>query len=272
MAKPEQVQLAILHYKKNTYVNIEGKQDAGRFYIIRDGQVQIAKEAEIIEEDTGNILYAGDFFNVVSCMANHPAIETAKALKDVSVVAVYRDQFGILIQKYSPIAMKIIKSFSHKLRYFDSAITRLSFKGNVEENARYLYNIGDYYLKRKQLNHAFYALKRFIQYCPTSDNVGEAKKLLMKIQPHVREDQITVPSRGSTGSIKTTTSSSPSTSPEKSSTSSRRARSRSPRSWTTTRCSSRCSSPGTSSAKWRYWRTSRATLPRSPSATPSSSR
>jgi CRP-like cAMP-binding protein len=190
MANPEQVQLAILQYKKNTYINIEGKQDAGRFYIIRDGQVQISKEAEIIEEDTGNILYAGDFFNVVSCMANHPAIETAKALKDVSVVAVYRDQFGILIQKYSPIAMKIIKSFSHKLRYFDSAITRLSFKGNVEENPRYLYNIGDYYLKRKQLNHAFYALKKFIQYCPTSERVGEAKKLLLKIQPSVREDQI----------------------------------------------------------------------------------
>jgi CRP-like cAMP-binding protein len=196
MGKPEQVQLAILSYKKNTYINIEGKQDAGRFYILRDGQVQISKEAEIIEEDTGNILYSGDFFNVVSCMANHPAIETAKSLKDVSVVAVYRDQFGILIQKYSPIAMKIIRSFSHKLRYFDSAITRLSFKGNVEENPRYLYNIGDYYLKRKQLNHAFYALKRFIQYCPTSDNVGEAKKLLMKIQPHVREDQIGRPQQG----------------------------------------------------------------------------
>jgi CRP/FNR family transcriptional regulator len=92
--------------------------------------------------------------------------------------------------------MKIIKSFSHKLRYFDSSITRLSFKGNVEENPRYLFNIGDYYLKRKQLNHAFYALKKFIQHCPTNERVGEAKKLLLKIQPHVREDQIAKAQQG----------------------------------------------------------------------------
>ncbi len=48
--------------KKNSYINVEGKQDADRFYIIREGQVQISKEAEIIEEDTGNTLYPGDFF------------------------------------------------------------------------------------------------------------------------------------------------------------------------------------------------------------------
>jgi len=196
MAQPAQVQLSILHFKKNTYVNIEGKQDAGRFYIIREGQVQISKEAEIVEEDTGNILYPGDFFNVASCMSNHPAIETAKALKDLTVVAVYRDQFGLLIQKYSPVAMKIIKSFSHKLRYFDAAITRLSFKGNVEENPRYLYNIGDYYLKKKQYDHAFHALKKFIQHCPNSENAPQAKKLMLKIQPYVKEDQFSRQQQG----------------------------------------------------------------------------
>ena len=170
MPAPNQVQLSFLRFKKNSYINVEGKKDADRFYIIREGQVQISKEAEIIEEDTGNILYPGDFFGVVSCMSQHASIESAKALSDVTVVSVYRDQFGLLIQKHSPIAMKIIKSFSHKLRYFDSAITRLSFKGNVEENPKYLYNIGDYYLTKKQLNHSFYAFKKFMQYWVSYEN------------------------------------------------------------------------------------------------------
>jgi len=196
MAKANQVQLSIMHFKKNSYVNVEGKQDAGRFYILREGQVQIAKEAEVVEEDTGNILYPGDFFGVVSCMSNHPSIETAKALKDVAVICVYRDQFGILIQKYSPVAMKIITSFSHKLRYFDSAITRLSFKGNIEENPKYLYNIGDYYLKKKQFNHAFYAFKKYIQYCPNDQNVLQTKQLMVKIQPYIKEDQFTKTQKG----------------------------------------------------------------------------
>ncbi len=196
MAKANQVQLSIMHFKKNSYVNVEGKQDAGRFYILREGQVQIVKEAEVVEEDTGNILYPGDFFGVVSCMSNHPSIEAAKALKDVTVICVYRDQFGILIQKYSPVAMKIITSFSHKLRYFDSAITRLSFKGNIEENPKYLYNIGDYYLKKKQFNHAFYAFKKYIQYCPNDQNVAQTKHLMVKIQPYIKEDQFTKNQKG----------------------------------------------------------------------------
>lgn len=190
MPAPNQVQLSFLRFKKNSYINVEGKKDADRFYIIREGQAQISKEAEIIEEDTGNILYPGDFFGVVSCMSQHASIESAKALSDVTVVAVYRDQFGLLIQKHSPIAMKIIKSFSHKLRYFDSAITRLSFKGNVEENPKYLYNIGDYYLTKKQLNHAFYAFKKFMQYCPSAPQVTEAKNKMLKLQAHIKADQI----------------------------------------------------------------------------------
>jgi len=178
MPNPNQVQLSMMRFKKNTYVNVEGKQDADRFYILKEGRVQISKEAEVIEEDTGNILYPGDFFGVVSCMSNHPSIETAKALNDITVICVYRDQFGLLIQKHSPVAMKIITSFSHKLRYFDSAITRLSFKGNIEENPKYLFNIGDYYLKKKQLNHAFYALKKYLQHCPNNANVQQAKFFL----------------------------------------------------------------------------------------------
>jgi CRP-like cAMP-binding protein len=185
-----------MRFKKGTYVNVEGKRDADRFYIIREGQVQLSKEAEIVEEDTGNILYPGDFFGVVSCMSNHPSIETAKAIKDLTVICVYRDQFGLLIQKYSPVAMKIITSFSHKLRYFDSAITRLSFKGNVEENPEHLFNIGDYYLKKKQLHHAFYVFKNFIQHCPNSQKIPQAKQLMLKIQPHVREDNFTKKQEG----------------------------------------------------------------------------
>ncbi len=196
MATASQVQLSIMQFKKSSYINIEGKQDADRFYILKEGQVQISKESEVIEEDTGNILYPGDFFGVVSCMSNHRSIESARALKDVVVICVYRDQFGILIQKYSPIAIKIIKSFSQKLRYFDSAITRLSFKGNVEENPKYLYNIGDYYLKKKQLSHAFYAFKKYMQYCPNDVNVAQAKIIMLKIQPHIKEEQFSKTQKG----------------------------------------------------------------------------
>jgi CRP-like cAMP-binding protein len=202
MPDPSQVQLSIMRFKRGSYVNVEGKHDADRFYIIREGKVQLAKEAEIIEEDTGNILYPGDFFGVVSCMSNHASIESARALEDIAVIAVYREQFGVLIHKHSPIAMKIIRSFSHKLRYFDSAITRLSFKGNIEENPKYLYNIGDYYLRKKQLSHAFFAFKRYIQYVTGGEHVQKAKQAMLKIQPYLKDDQFSRKQQGFTRAYK----------------------------------------------------------------------
>ena len=184
MAGP--LKLQVTPFKKDTYINVEGKPDANRFYIIKDGQVQISRISEVIEEDTGNILYPGDFFGVVSCMSNHSCIETAKALKELALICVYREQFDLMIQKHSAIAMKIITSFSHKLRYFDSAITRLSFKENVEENPKNLFKIGKYYLEKNQNSHAFYAFKKFIQYCPSDPGTQEAKQLMLKLQPSIK--------------------------------------------------------------------------------------
>ena len=92
------LKLQVTPFKKDTYINVEGKLDANRFYIIKDGQVQISRISEVIEEDTGNILYPGDFFGVVSSMSVHPRIETAMALTDISVIAIRREQFGDLIQ------------------------------------------------------------------------------------------------------------------------------------------------------------------------------
>lgn len=181
------LKLQVTPFKKDTYINVEGKLDANRFYIIKDGQVQISRISEVIEEDTGNILYPGDFFGVVSCMSNHASIETAKALKELALISVYREQFDLMIQKHSAIAMKIITSFSHKLRYFDSAITRLSFKENVEEDPKNLFKIGKYYQEKKQNSHAFHAFKKFIQYCPNDPGAQEAKQLMLKLQPLIKD-------------------------------------------------------------------------------------
>ncbi len=53
---------------------------------------------------------------------------------------------------------------------FDQAITQLTFKGTAEEDPEHLYNIGEYYLKKRALNHAAYAFQRYVQYCPAGPN------------------------------------------------------------------------------------------------------
>ncbi len=93
------LQLAMVNFKKGAYIIVEGKQNADYFFIIREGKVRISKEAEVVEEEGGNVLSPGDFFGVVSTMSSHSHIETAQAMSDVTLISVHRDQYGLLIEK-----------------------------------------------------------------------------------------------------------------------------------------------------------------------------
>ncbi|MEW6526116.1 MAG: cyclic nucleotide-binding domain-containing protein [Spirochaetota bacterium] len=168
-----QEQFKVVNYLANSFIVVEGKRNADNFYIIRQGKVKLVKENPIAQE-TNPLLGPGDFFGVIPCMSGHAHIESAVALTDVSLISVQRDQFGILIQKNPAVAMKIIRFFSRKLREFDQAITRLTFANAVEEDPEHLFKIGEYYLKKKNLPHAAYALQRYIQHCPTGTNRDKA--------------------------------------------------------------------------------------------------
>lgn len=182
-------QLALAHFKQGSYIMVEGKSDAPVFFIIRSGSVRLQKEAELIEEETGNILNPGDFFGVISTMSNHPRIESALALTDVVLIVVRKDQFGVLIQKNAPIALKIIRSFSRKLRYFDSSLTKMSFLNAVDEDPSHLYSLGEYYDKQRQLPIAAYAYMRYLQYKPQGENVLKAKQRLAQLKEHLKRQE-----------------------------------------------------------------------------------
>ena len=178
------LQLAMVNFKKGAYIIVEGKQNADYFFIIRNGKVRISKEVEIVEEEGGNTLAPGDFFGVVSTMSSHSHIETAQALSDLSLISVHRDQYGLLIEKNTPVAMKIIQGFSKKMRYLDEALTRLTLKSTGTEAASHLFRVAEYYARQSQYNQAYYAYHQFIKYCPQDSNVKTAKERMAKIKPY----------------------------------------------------------------------------------------
>jgi CRP-like cAMP-binding protein len=184
MANP--LQLSIVNFHRNSYIIVEGKQDAICFYIIRSGKVGVSKEVKIVEEEGGNILGPGDFFGVVSTMSSHSHIETAQALTDVSLIAVRRDQYDLLIEKNAPVAMKIIQGFSKRMRYLDEAVTRLTFKSTGTEHPSHLFKVAEYYARQSQYNQAYYAYYRYLQYCPQGENVNIAKERMSKIHPYAK--------------------------------------------------------------------------------------
>ena len=181
------LQLAMVNFKKGAYIVVEGKQNADYFYIIRNGKVRISKEAEVVEEEGGNVLQPGDFFGVVSTMSSHSHIETAQAMSDVSLISVHRDQYGLLIEKNTPVAMKIIQGFSRKMRYLDEALTRLTLKSSAkEDDPSHLFKVAEYYARQSQYNQAFYAYYQFIKYCPEDPNIKLSKERMAKIKPYAK--------------------------------------------------------------------------------------
>jgi CRP-like cAMP-binding protein len=178
------LQLAIVNFKKGSYIIVEGKQNADNFYIIQNGKIKLTKEVEIVEEEGGNILTVGDFFGVVSTMSSHSHIETAMALTDAVLISVHRDQYSILIKKNAPVAMKIIQGFSKKMRYLDEALTRITLKSIASLEPNHLFKVAEYYAKQNMYNQAYYAYYRFVQYCPNDSNAATAKERMNLIKPY----------------------------------------------------------------------------------------
>lgn len=170
-----------VQYKSGSYAVIEGKKESNKFYIILKGKLRTQKESPIVGEDNNKMLGPGDFFGVVSAMANQSRIETVIALQDSVLIAVPSDRFGLLIQKNAPVAMKIIRSFSMQLRSFDNTIARLSFANAVEEDPAHLFALGEYWFSQQRYLHAAYAYQRYLQWVPKGLKVNQGKMRLQSM-------------------------------------------------------------------------------------------
>jgi len=181
------LQLAFINFAKDSYIIVEGKRNADRFFIIRSGKVKVSKEVQVVAEEQGDILGPGDFFGVVSTMSGNSHIETALAITDVTLISVQRDQFSQLIQGNAPVAMKIILQFSKRMRYLDEALTRLTLKNKAaNEDPSHIFNVAEYYIKHNQMNQAFYAYQKYLKYCPKGENVQNAIERIKKIAPYIK--------------------------------------------------------------------------------------
>jgi CRP-like cAMP-binding protein len=181
------LQLIFVNFVKDSYIIVEGKRNADKFFIIRAGKVRLSKEVQVVTEEQWDTLGPGDFFGVVSTMSGHSQIETAQALTDVTLISVQKEQFGQLIQNNAPVAMKIILQFSKRMRYLDEALTRLTLKNSAVENPSHIFNVAEYYAKQSKFNQAFYAYHQYVKQCPQGENVTVAQERMKKIAPYIKD-------------------------------------------------------------------------------------
>jgi len=184
-----QFQLEFVNYKKDTYIIVEGQQNADCFFIIQQGKVRISKEAMV--EGEKDELGPGDFFGVISTMSSHSHIETAQALTDIVLISVRQNQYVGLIQKNAQVAQKIILQFSKRLRSLNETLARLTLKSTADDGSLHLYNVAEYYLSQKQYNQATYAYGQYVKHCPNGEKAAAASEKFSKLSAHIKLPEFT---------------------------------------------------------------------------------
>ncbi len=168
------LQLSFVNFRQGSYIVVEGKPQNDIFYIIQCGKVRSQRENQIPGQQP-EILGPGDFVGVVSCMSNHTQIDTAVALTDVVCISVRRDQYPELIERNTPVAMKIIRTFANRMRLMNDTLMQATLNNSAAQSAEQIYQVASYYDKIKQPSIAIYAYYQYIKSNPLGSNVNNAK-------------------------------------------------------------------------------------------------
>jgi len=174
------VQLAEVKFIKGACIILEGKPNTGKFYIIKEGKVQITRESDKIISES-NTAGQGEMFGVISVMASRSYIETVYALTDVTAFAVERDQ----ISKNSSLAMNIIKQFSLRLRELNEAYSRRVMNEAASEDFSHLLHIAVFYEKSGKSSYALYAYQQYLAYCHDKPVIERVKQKIDRLKSRV---------------------------------------------------------------------------------------
>jgi len=187
-----------VHLKKDAYIFVEGKQNADKFYIVKQGNVRIIREA--LTDDAGSVLGPGEMFGLISTMAAHGYIESALAETDVTLLAIERKQYGSLIRKVNTVAVNSVKAFSQRLRELDVALSQRTLKNTASADHSHIVQIGDYYKNSGKLESALYAYRRYVTLCPNAHDTDDIKAKIAEMEGSVVQ---TRPEYGSDKMIQT---------------------------------------------------------------------
>lgn len=180
----------IVNYPEQSYIILEGEKKSNNFFIIREGKINLKRTNPLPGEKASETLGPGDFFGVISAMSQYPQIESAISKENVSLISVSNHRFGELIQKNTPIAMKIIRYFSVKLRQFgdfkQSGQKFIAFK-DPTESLEDIFKFAEYYFNEGNPEVATYCYQAYLKHLPKGKSVAKAREQLEILeQPQTR--------------------------------------------------------------------------------------
>ena len=97
-------------------------------YVIREGRVKVTKLSGDGREKILELLEAGDFFGEMSLLDSAPRSASVKALCDVRILALARNDFLNVLRRSSDLALAVVQELTRRLRQVDEQASSLSFQ------------------------------------------------------------------------------------------------------------------------------------------------
>ncbi|MGL5955452.1 MAG: Crp/Fnr family transcriptional regulator [Brevinema sp.] len=177
----EAVKFKTVSFRAGAYVYIEEQIESSEFYIVQRGSLIEENPLNSLTEEPDLIIKAGDFFGVLECMSQRARLSSIKVLEDSVLIIVKFDQFESLITQMAPVAMKIIRYFSHRLRKYNTALSHLAsenMKSMEHHTSSTLFTLGEYYQTEGKNLLAGYAFTKFIEMFPYDSDIEKARQYL----------------------------------------------------------------------------------------------
>lgn len=97
-------------------------------YIIVEGRVKVTKLSGDGREKILELLDVGDFFGEMSLLDEYPRSASVKALSDVRIMALARNDFLGLLSRSPDLALSVIQELTRRIRQVDEQASSLSFQ------------------------------------------------------------------------------------------------------------------------------------------------
>jgi len=97
-------------------------------YVIREGRVKVTKLSGDGREKILEMLESGSFFGEMSLLDSAPRSASVKALTEVRILALARNDFLAVLRRSPDLALAVITELTHRLRQQDEQASSLSFQ------------------------------------------------------------------------------------------------------------------------------------------------
>ncbi len=164
-----------MQYKNNSVIYFKG--DAGdRVYILKSGRVSLTSTDVETGDEIHDYIQTGEFFGVKSALGRYPREENAVVLSDAHVVIFSVPEFEELASRNTRIIMKMLKVFSNQLRRFHAKVRNLLAEDEQIDAEAGLFQIGEYYMKKKHYAYALHAFNKYQHHYPNGQFSDKAKE------------------------------------------------------------------------------------------------